>query len=111
MGSVGKQARKPVVCACGAGQRYRIFAIGTAPRCRLAGPLVGLVASTYGWRTSFVVIALLGLVWVLIWALAVRDLPEHSSNVSAEERDYIVQNRVNVETQTLSVHTGDFLTS
>lgn len=35
----------------------------------LAGPIVGLVATLYGWRTSFVVIACLGLAWVLLWFL------------------------------------------
>jgi MFS family permease len=33
----------------------------------LAGPIVGVVALAYGWRTSFVVIAFLGLVWVCLW--------------------------------------------
>lgn len=35
----------------------------------LAGPIVGLVATLYGWRTSFLVIACFGLAWVLLWYL------------------------------------------
>jgi ACS family hexuronate transporter-like MFS transporter len=42
----------------------------------IAGPIVGLLALRYGWRVSFIAIALLGLVWVLAWALISSDKPE-----------------------------------
>jgi ACS family hexuronate transporter-like MFS transporter len=41
----------------------------------LAGPVAGWLAVRYGWRTSFVVLAALGLFWTLCWALFVTDKP------------------------------------
>lgn len=41
----------------------------------LSGIVAGWLAVRYGWRTSFVVLAVIGLVWTLCWALAVIDKP------------------------------------
>jgi MFS family permease len=41
----------------------------------LAGPVAGWLAVRYGWRTSFVALAALGLFWTLCWALFVTDKP------------------------------------
>ncbi|MFM0341437.1 MFS transporter [Paraburkholderia fungorum] len=41
----------------------------------LAGPLVGYLALTFGWRVSFVAIASVGIVWVLIWMIVAKDSP------------------------------------
>ncbi len=41
----------------------------------LAGAVAGWLAVHYGWRTSFVVLAAIGLCWTLCWALAVTDKP------------------------------------
>ncbi|MGS0897222.1 MFS transporter [Burkholderia stagnalis] len=41
----------------------------------IAGPIVGVLALHYGWRVSFVVIAVLGLIWVAVWAAKVTDRP------------------------------------
>lgn len=44
----------------------------------IAGPIVGILALHFGWRVSFIAIALMGLVWVAIWAATVTDRPgEH----------------------------------
>lgn len=41
----------------------------------LSGVVAGSLAVRYGWRTSFVVLAAIGLCWTLCWALAVTDKP------------------------------------
>jgi MFS transporter, ACS family, hexuronate transporter len=41
----------------------------------LAGTVAGWLAVRYGWRTSFVVLAAIGLLWTLCWALVVTDRP------------------------------------
>ena len=46
----------------------------------LAGPVAGWLAVRYGWRTSFVVLAALGLVWTLCWALFVTDKADAPSS-------------------------------
>ena len=42
----------------------------------LAGPVVGLIAVAAGWRLSFIVIAAIGLVWVVAWMWLATDRPE-----------------------------------
>jgi ACS family hexuronate transporter-like MFS transporter len=52
----------------------------------LAGPIVGFIALSFGWRVSFVVIAAIGLCWAVAWLLLVTDRPEQNPRVSAAER-------------------------
>ena len=52
----------------------------------IAGPVVGFIALAYGWRVSFIVIALIGLCWAIAWMLLVTDRPEQNVRVSAAER-------------------------
>lgn len=59
----------------------------------IAAPLVGLVGLQYGWRVSFIVIGLLGILWVFAWCIFFRDKPEDHPYVSEIERDEIVNNR------------------
>jgi MFS transporter, ACS family, aldohexuronate transporter len=49
----------------------------------LAGIVAGWLAVRYGWRTSFVVLGAIGLLWTLCWVLAVTDGPA----VQQEQRD------------------------
>jgi MFS transporter, ACS family, hexuronate transporter len=55
----------------------------------LAGPVVGYIALSYGWRVSFVVIAAIGFVWVVVWALSVTDTPATHPRASAGERGLV----------------------
>lgn len=45
----------------------------------IAGPLVGLIAITWGWRVPFILIGLLGLVWLIFW----RYVPSHKVSPAA----------------------------
>jgi MFS transporter, ACS family, hexuronate transporter len=51
----------------------------------IAGPVVGFVALSYGWRASFILIAVIGLAWVLLWARRSADWPAQHGNVSEAE--------------------------
>ncbi len=53
---------------------------------------VGWIVSNLGWRAAFVLTGILGLIWVAIWALFVRD-PQRATWLGAEERDYILRER------------------
>jgi MFS transporter, ACS family, hexuronate transporter len=59
----------------------------------IAGPIVGFVALSYGWRVSFVVIAAIGLIWVLIWAFSTTDRPAQHHRVRDAERLEIEQDQ------------------
>ncbi|PLZ02193.1 MFS transporter [Burkholderia sp. WAC0059] len=55
----------------------------------LAGPLFGMLALSFGWRVAFVLISLIGFVWVAAWAALAADSPGKSRLVSAQEREEI----------------------
>lgn len=57
----------------------------------IAGPIVGFIALSYGWRISFIAIAAIGLLWVLFWALSSTDSPAQHRRVSDAERAEIRQ--------------------
>lgn len=59
----------------------------------IAGPIVGLVAVAYGWRISFVVIAAIGLIWIVFWRWFATDQPAHSKHVGAAELQWIESGR------------------
>ena len=52
-------------------------------------PLISFVMLHYGWRSSFLLSALIGLAAGAVWFLAARDTPEVHPSVSARERDLI----------------------
>jgi D-galactonate transporter len=58
---------------------------GTPLGAAASGPIVGFAAVAFGWRAAFVVISLLGLIWVLAWLPLVSDRPQTNRRVSAEE--------------------------
>lgn len=62
----------------------------------LAGPIVGLIAVQWGWRVSFLVLTLLGFVWVVFWLRMVTDYPKDHAKVSAAELEEIEKGKVTV---------------
>jgi len=51
----------------------------------IAGPIVGFIALAYGWRVSFIVIAVLGLCWAAAWILMVTERPEQNARITRQE--------------------------
>lgn len=56
-------------------------------------PAVGWLVSSLGWRSSFLVLGVLGIMWALGWILWFRNTPEEHRRVSAEERLVIATGR------------------
>jgi ACS family hexuronate transporter-like MFS transporter len=54
--------------------RLRVFRLNRWERAT-AGPLVGLIEVAYGWCPSFVIVAALGIVWIVAWHLLGTDRP------------------------------------
>jgi MFS transporter, ACS family, glucarate transporter len=65
-----------------------IFA-GVGAGAGLTPPIITYVMRTYGWRTSFWVCALLGIVVGTIWYAASRNIPSEHPRVSDSELEYI----------------------
>jgi ACS family hexuronate transporter-like MFS transporter len=53
----------------------------------IAGPLVGLLALTIGWRWTFLVVGLLGILWVTVWAVTVSDKPDTEATTPTAKAD------------------------
>ena len=69
-----------------------IFNTGAAVGGALSPPIIAWLATTYGWRSTFIVTGALGFVWLAAWLLIYR-IPEEHPWISAAERDYIVGGR------------------
>jgi MFS transporter, ACS family, glucarate transporter len=61
-----------------------IFA-GVGAGAGLSPPLITFIMLHYGWRASFWVCAVIGLVVGLVWFISARDTPEEHAKVSASE--------------------------
>jgi ACS family hexuronate transporter-like MFS transporter len=62
----------------------------------IAAPLVVLVATEFSWRTAFITLTVLGLIWAVLWMIFVTDNPSQSRFVSREEAEFIRVGQVNV---------------
>jgi MFS transporter, ACS family, hexuronate transporter len=59
---------------------------GTPLGAAVSGPVVGLLALSFGWRPAFVIIAAIGVLWVVFWYMIATDKPSENHRVSAQER-------------------------
>jgi ACS family hexuronate transporter-like MFS transporter len=55
----------------------------------IAGPIVGYLALAFGWRLAFVIIMLLGFIWLIFWMRMSADRPAQHPWISDAERDLI----------------------
>jgi MFS transporter, ACS family, hexuronate transporter len=66
-----------------------IFNAGSGTGALIAPPLIAYVTLHYGWRDAFVVIGLIGSVWLLAWLILYRRPEEHRS-IGSDELALIV---------------------
>ncbi|WP_028921567.1 MFS transporter [Pseudonocardia acaciae] len=55
----------------------------------VGGPLSAWLIGTAGWRSTFYILALLGVAWLVVAGVLLRDTPRQSRRVSAAERAHI----------------------
>ena len=60
----------------------------------VTGPIVGFIAISYGWRTSFLILAIIGVIWAIVWMKTVADYPRECSKVSADELSEIESDQI-----------------
>ena len=66
-----------------------IFNSGAAMGSIVAPPLIAVVWVAIGWEMTFVLLGLLGILWVIPWLIFNKALPEKHSWITEEERNYI----------------------
>ena len=77
-------------------ERARALSLGLVaiPLSSVVGaPLTSYLVSDYGWRTMFMAISLVGMIWAALWFILFRDKPEQSRFVGEAERELIVNSR------------------
>lgn len=67
---------------------------GMSAGAAVASPIVGLVAVAWGWRVSFALLTVIGIIWVLFWCLLTTDSPKNHPRVSPEELAEINRGKV-----------------
>jgi ACS family hexuronate transporter-like MFS transporter len=67
-----------------------IFNTGAAVGGALSPPLIAWLASTWGWRPTFIITGALGLLWLVLW-LILYHVPEKHPWLGAAERAYILE--------------------
>ncbi len=71
------------------GQAHGVLWMAALTGAALAPVLVVPIQMAYGWRTSFVVFAFLGVVWAGLWHWWFRDIPAEKPGVSKKELELI----------------------
>tara|TARA_R110002049_G_scaffold30345_5_gene103963 strand:+ start:1664 stop:2932 length:1269 start_codon:yes stop_codon:yes gene_type:complete len=61
-------------------------------------PLVVWLIDSFGWRTSFLIMGIVGFVWALAWYFLFIDNPEDHKALSQHEKDFILENRQDKKT-------------
>jgi MFS transporter, ACS family, glucarate transporter len=73
------------------GRANGVMLLGSRVGGMISVPLALLVISAWGWRMSFVVFGLTGVVWAVAWQAWYRDRPEDHPAISPEEVAWIQQ--------------------
>jgi ACS family hexuronate transporter-like MFS transporter len=98
-GPIGSANNKTINSWFPAGERARAVGISTGGMsfgAALAGPIVGFMAIHWGWKTPFIILMVLGLVWTYFWFKLVSDHPRNHSNISQEELREIEEGQITI---------------
>ncbi|MBM1105879.1 MFS transporter [Aurantibacter crassamenti] len=60
-------------------------------------PAVAWLIDAFGWRTSFFVLGVIGIIWAIAWYLLFRNNPEDHDGISKEEKELIIATRQDKE--------------
>lgn len=66
-----------------------IFGAGASLGSVVAAPVIAGLFIAFGWKTTFLLIAILGFVWIIPWLLINKSTPDKHPWITPEERQYI----------------------
>lgn len=70
-----------------------IFNAGASLGAVVSAPLIAFLFVLFGWKATFVVVGLLGFLWIIPWWILARSTPDKHPWISAEERAHILGDR------------------
>ena len=73
-----------------------LFNSGAAIGGIIAIPVIGLMTIFFTWKIIFIVIGLIGLLWLIPWFIIVKAPPKYHPNITEEERNYILNGQKTV---------------
>ncbi|VXC51869.1 MFS transporter [Massilia sp. 9I] len=71
-----------------------IFGAGASLGSIVAPPLVAVLYAFVGWKATFVLIAVLGFIWIVPWMIIYKSGPGAHPWITEEERNYILSGQV-----------------
>jgi ACS family hexuronate transporter-like MFS transporter len=75
-----------------------IFGAGASLGSVVAAPVIAGLFLAFGWKATFVVIAVLGFLWIIPWLLINKNTPDKHPWITKQEQEYIVQGNTANET-------------
>ncbi|SDY61380.1 MFS transporter [Hymenobacter psychrophilus] len=75
-----------------------LFNAGASLGAVISAPLIAYLYGAVGWRTTFVLIGGLGLLWVIPWLIINKAVPKYHPWLSEHERKYILEGQATPET-------------
>lgn len=72
-----------------------IFNSGAALGSVVAPPLIALLWVAFGWKLTFVVVGVLGLIWVIPWLLINKNIPAKHPWLTEKEKEHILSGQIN----------------
>ena len=81
-----------------------IFNSGAAVGGLISIPLIGTMAVYFSWQMIFILIGVLGLLWLIPWMILVKAPPKNHPWITDEEREYILSGQQN---QTVTADDND----
>ncbi len=67
-----------------------IFNAGAAIGSIIAAPTIAELYGEYGWKMTFVIIGVLGFIWIVPWLIVNKKLPKDHPWITDEEREHIL---------------------
>ena len=72
-----------------------IFNSGAAIGGIVAYPFIGVLSAYMGWQSIFIVVSILGFLWLIPWFYIVKSPPKDHPKLSEEEKQYILSGQKN----------------
>lgn len=70
-----------------------IFGAGASLGSVVSAPIIALLFIAFGWKVTFLLIAALGLIWVIPWLVINKSTPDKHPWLTEEERQHILSRR------------------